>query len=228
MDVERSPSSHDTDATRGVADSDLVTRLAAENVKLRQELEELRLIFKNTMEHGTFIENELEERVRETTLLSLTDPLTGIHNRLKFNESLNGEIQRRTVKGGAMPGLIMFDIDNFKAVNDTWGHHVGDVVLIELIKLVNRLVRKGDILARWGGEEFVLLTADLDLRGIQRIADRIRAEIEGHSFTKVGRLTCSFGVTQMRLSDSSEEIFRRVDDALYRAKQAGRNRVVGM
>jgi diguanylate cyclase (GGDEF)-like protein len=226
-DDSKQPKKPRADARGPATDSQQIDELRAENEKLRRQLDELRLTYQYTMEHGTFIENELEERVRETTLLSLTDPLTGIYNRLKFNQSLNGELQRRAAEGN-MPCLIMFDIDHFKVVNDTYGHHVGDTILVELIKLVNHLIRKGDVLARWGGEEFVLLTTDMDLKGNKAIAERIRAEIQSFRFPKVGTITCSFGVAQMLATDSAEEIFRRVDRALYMAKESGRNCVVAL
>jgi diguanylate cyclase (GGDEF)-like protein len=206
-----------------------VQELEEENARLRQELEELKLIYTNTMEHGTLIENDLDERIRRTTVLSLTDPLTGIYNRLKLNESLSREMERRHERRHerrSVPCLIMFDIDHFKSVNDNYGHQVGDSILIELISLVGKLIRKSDVIARWGGEEFIILISNMDLEGTTRLADRIRRKISGHAFKKVGHVTCSFGVTRLQSGDSPEELLRRVDVAMYKAKQSGRNQVI--
>jgi two-component system, cell cycle response regulator len=206
-----------------------IQELEEENTRLRQELEELRLIYTNTMEHGTLIENDLDERIRRTTILSLTDPLTGIYNRLKLHESINREVERRQERRHEqrnIPCLIMFDIDHFKRVNDSFGHQVGDSVLIELISLVGKLIRKSDTIARWGGEEFIILTTNMDLEGSTRLAERIRRKVDGHAFKKVGHVTCSFGVTRLQGGDSPEELLKRVDMAMYRAKQSGRNQVI--
>ncbi len=199
-----------------------VRELEAENARLREQLEEMKLIHQNTMEHGTFIENELDDQIRKTTILSLTDPLTGIYNRLKLHQSLNHEMERRKAPETA-PSVIMFDIDHFKDVNDSYGHHVGDTILIDLIRLVTSLIRKSDVFARWGGEEFIILTTDMGLQGNGVLAERIRRDVERHSFPMVGSLTCSFGVTQMSTTDSPDDLLRRVDKAMYMAKQSGRN-----
>ncbi len=202
-----------------------IRELQKENARLQQELDELKLIFQNTMEHGTFIENELDEQIRKATILSLTDPLTGIYNRLKLHQSLSQEINRRTDQN-VIPCLIMFDIDGFKQVNDRFGHHTGDAVLIELISLVAAMIRKCDIFARWGGEEFIILALHRELDGCRLLAERIRREIEKHRFPRVGRLTCSFGVTQMSADDTTDDILQRVDRAMYMAKYSGRNCVM--
>ena len=202
----------------------VIRKLQGENARLQQELNELKLIYENTMEHGTFIENELDEQIRKTTILSLTDPLTGIYNRLKLHQSLNQEIDRRRQHEN-IPCLIMFDIDHFKLVNDGYGHHTGDTVLIELICLVGALIRKTDIFARWGGEEFIVLALNRELEGCRLLAERIRREVELHVFPKVSRLTCSFGVAQMLADDTADDLLSRVDKAMYKSKEEGRNRV---
>jgi diguanylate cyclase (GGDEF)-like protein len=197
--------------------------LEAEVVRLKQELEDLRLVYQSTVDHGTIIENELDQRVRIVTVQATTDPLTGIFNRLKFHDALNKSLDRRSAPKAAY-SLIMFDIDRFKEVNDQHGHHVGDDVLVELIVVVRGAVRQDDIFARWGGEEFVILTA-ADGGDACRLAERIRATVETHQFKRVGQITCSFGVTAVGPGDNVESIIQRADTALYRAKWAGRNRV---
>ncbi len=200
-----------------------VQRLEAEIARLRQEIDELRLVYQNTVEHGTLIENELDRRVRVATVQATTDPLTGIFNRLKFHDTLNRNLERRSSPPAAT-SLIMFDIDRFKQVNDQYGHRAGDDVLVELIMVVRGAIRQDDIFARWGGEEFVILTA-ADGDDTQRLAERIRATVEEHPFKRVGRITCSFGVTGIGPGDNVESVTQRADTALYRAKWAGRNAV---
>lgn len=197
--------------------------LEAEVARLKLELEDLRLVYQSTVDHGTMIENELDQKVRVVTVQATTDPLTGIFNRLKFHDALNRSLDRRSAPPSAY-SLIMFDIDRFKEVNDQHGHHVGDDVLVELIVVVRGAIRQDDIFARWGGEEFVILTA-ADGGDACRLAERIRATVEGHQFKRVGRITCSFGVTVVGSGDNVESITQRADSALYRAKWAGRNRV---
>lgn len=121
--------------------------------------------------------------------------------------------------------LIFFDIDHFKRINDTYGHEAGDSVLQELSNIVSSMIRQTDIFARFGGEEFVILVHNNDIRTGRELADKIRSQIERHSFLQWGTVTCSFGVTQFHPDDTAERIIKRADDAMYAAKQAGRNRV---
>lgn len=165
---------------------------------------------------------EMEDQLK---LLSQTDQLTQIYNRVKFHDSLVQEISRARRYQTELT-LIMFDIDHFKRVNDTYGHDVGDDVLVGLSKLVKTCIRDTDIFARWGGEEFMLLLPHTSLNNASQLAERIRAVIEKHDFPTVGTVTSSFGVTQFIESDTEETFTKRVDRALYKAKQKGRNRVI--
>jgi diguanylate cyclase (GGDEF)-like protein len=152
-----------------------------------------------------------------------TDPLTGISNRLKFTEMLEAEIQRSTRY--ALPlSLIMFDIDYFKKVNDSHGHHVGDRVLREIVALVRDNIRVNDLLARWGGEEFMIMATNTTLENARLFAEGLRLLIAQHSFHEVGSVTCSFGVARL-IDDSQDQFIQRVDRAMYDAKARGRNRV---
>lgn len=156
--------------------------------------------------------------------LASTDALTGAYNRRRFNEALQTEIAR--AKRYASPlTLILFDIDHFKQVNDTFGHLVGDQVLLKLALLVSGNIRDTDIFARWGGEEFVILATNCDINGIQIFAEKLRKLIEVYPFYKVGNVTCSFGVAEYRAGDEAESFIKRADMGLYSAKGAGRNRV---
>jgi len=153
-----------------------------------------------------------------------TDTLTGISNRLKFSDTLSAEI-RRSRRYDLPLSLIMFDIDHFKRINDTYGHHTGDSVLKELAGLVQQNVRLHDLFARWGGEEFMIMVTSSPLEKARLFAEKLRFMMEEHSFSGAGRVTCSFGVVQFVCDETDDRFTRRVDDALYRAKAQGGNRV---
>ncbi len=120
--------------------------------------------------------------------------------------------------------LIMLDIDYFKQVNDKYGHTVGDEVLVEYTKLIGSLLREGDTFSRIGGEEFIIILPYAKIEEAQKIAEKLRVKIE--SFKKVLPITMSFGVVEYIMGEDIELIFKRVDDALYKAKDSGRNIVV--
>lgn len=168
-----------------------------------------------------------EELKRVNAILenqATTDSLTGICNRRKFLELLQMKIQE--ARRYAMPlALIFFDIDHFKSVNDTYGHEAGDHVLQELSSIVTGMVRQTDFFARFGGEEFVVLVHKNDVRTGRELAEKIRLKVEQHNFPLIGTVTCSFGVAQFYPDDTAETFIKRADDAMYSAKQAGRNRV---
>ena len=165
---------------------------------------------------------EKEEEIRR---ISITDALTGIYNRMKFDQELKQEIAR-TVRYHSPLSLIMFDIDHFKQVNDTYGHHRGDEVLKEVVLLVQKEIRKTDIFARWGGEEFVLLCPHTEKSDAVALSERIRGRAESHVFHEAGRITLSFGVGSfIEGQDDSMTFLPRIDAALYKAKRRGRNRV---
>ena len=167
---------------------------------------------------------ELVDGTERLKRLSATDILTQIYNRMAFNDFLDAELQRtQRYKTGI--SLIMFDIDHFKVVNDTYGHLAGDEALKALVKVVQLSIRKVDILARWGGEEFMILAPEATLEAAQELAERLRKAIEIHDFSLTEKITVSLGVTTYRDQDSADSIIKRVDNALYRAKDKGRNRV---
>ncbi|MCP4215202.1 MAG: diguanylate cyclase [bacterium] len=168
---------------------------------------------------------KMKEMEEELKLLSQTDQLTQIFNRVKFHDSLTREVTRNR-RYEADLSLIMFDIDHFKRVNDTYGHDVGDEVLITISEAVKSCIRETDIFARWGGEEFMLLLPHTSIKNAAKLAERIRKAIEETNFKTVGKVTSSFGVTQFVNSDNEEIFTKRVDMALYKAKSKGRNRVV--
>lgn len=162
--------------------------------------------------------------VNEIIFLSKTDHLTGVFNRKKFVDELRREIER-TVRYGQKLSIVMFDIDRFKDVNDNYGHQVGDYVLKEIARVTERNIRKIDIFARYGGEEFIILMPSTDIEGARNLAEKLRMKIEAHKFGHLGRITCSFGVSEYALNEDEENFIRRADVALYAAKNRGRNRV---
>lgn len=170
------------------------------------------------------MEAELEMLNEFLVRQATTDPLTGIANRLKFADALNMEIQRAG-RFNTELSLIMFDVDYFKDINDTYGHHAGDEVLRQLTGLVSGRIRTSDLFARWGGEEFMILITNTSVDKARLFAEKLRLMIDGREFPVVGHVTCSFGVAQMEADDNDDLLTRRVDDALYRAKAGGRNRV---
>lgn len=163
----------------------------------------------------------LEEKLKE---LAATDKLTNIPNRLRFDEVLDYSIDRAK-RYKVNLSVILFDIDDFKKVNDLYGHLCGDDVLKIIAKLGHDGIRKSDFIARWGGEEFIILQSDIPADETQVLAERLRYSIASYNFTSVGKVTASFGITNFREDETSDSFLKRVDEALYLAKEKGKNRV---
>jgi diguanylate cyclase (GGDEF)-like protein len=167
---------------------------------------------------------KLQDLAQSLGVKASTDPLTGLHNRLKLGSTLSDEILR--VDRYKTPlSLVLFDIDNFKKINDTYGHPVGDQVLIQLSQFVPNLIRSTDLLARWGGEEFLILAPGSDGPMAFQAAEKLREAIGSLTFHQVRLVTCSFGVAQYAPGESAADLIARADAALYRAKTNGRNQV---
>jgi diguanylate cyclase (GGDEF)-like protein len=156
--------------------------------------------------------------------LATTDTLTGIGNRRLLEEIFQAH-QSLGEHYDVNLFLLMFDIDNFKSINDTFGHVVGDSVLKELTELVCKSVRKSDVCIRWGGEEFVVLLQYPNPMSVMKIAENIRSKIDKYSFKTIVHVTCSFGLTSICSSESLDNVIERADKALYRAKADGKNTV---
>lgn len=159
----------------------------------------------------------LENRLRH-------DHLTGAHSREFVEENIHHFIERAE-KHYRRLGVIIFDVDRFKSVNDTYGHHVGDEVLITLVAAIKRHIRRDDILVRWGGEEFLLFCETQSLGSLEQMAEHVRERVEQHPFETVGQITCSFGIALHDVSGSIYQTIKQADGALYKAKETGRNRV---
>lgn len=167
---------------------------------------------------------EQMEKEAQLERLATTDMLTGLVNRSQFDVILKSELNRQHRYARPL-SLIMLDIDYFKDINDNYGHDVGDQVLIELAHLLKRNLRKADCCARWGGEEFMLLAPETSLEQAVRLAEKIRGAIKQTAFPLQNRVTASFGVVEVNSQESVKSVMKRADNALYQAKEKGRNRV---
>lgn len=157
-------------------------------------------------------------------IYALYDPLTNIYNRRYFYDAINREILNADRKNTSFC-LIMFDIDHFKKVNDIYGHSKGDDVLKEVVSIAQSTIRKTDILARLGGEEFSILLPDSTLEQAVALAERVRENTGEHSFGQVGKVTVSLGVALYESGNTLDDIIKKADTAMYKAKSQGRNRV---
>jgi diguanylate cyclase (GGDEF)-like protein len=163
---------------------------------------------------------------RELQRVSITDSLTGIYNRAKFNEELKYWIDYCSKYENPL-SLVMIDIDNFKRVNDDFGHLIGDSVIQNIASIIKKAIRNTDIFARWGGEEFVILLPNTDIQQAMEMADRMRICIQENKYDKAENITCSFGLAALRKNEKAESLLQRVDKLLYEAKNFGKNAVVG-
>ena len=161
---------------------------------------------------------------QEMENLASTDKLTGIYNRHKFEELFSLEAER-TRRFASPLSLILLDIDHFKSVNDTYGHDVGDDVLKHLTSTIKSNIRQIDIFARWGGEEFLILSPGTNLTEVKIFAEKLRLAIEKTSFPRVNNITASIGLSEFEVNDTFSDLFKRADKALYFAKNNGRNQV---
>lgn len=157
--------------------------------------------------------------------LYITDSLTKLYNRAHFDETINMIVKHQR-KADSNFVLVLADIDYFKSINDTYGHQVGDEVLVSVAKTIKSSLRDNDLVARWGGEEFVIMLKNITIDEAEIIVEKIRANIEKSIIKKDIKVTASFGLTKYIAGEDSKEIFKRADDALYEAKNSGRNRVV--
>lgn len=162
-----------------------------------------------------------ELRAEKMEKMANIDGLLGIGNRRMLQHQLNTLVTENTPFS-----LLLIDIDRFKAINDTYGHLVGDDVLREMTQNIQSSLRQQDSIGRWGGEEFLVIANNSELKSAEILAQRIRAGVAQHQFSDIGRVTVSIGVTQFEPNTSVSHTFSIVDKALYEAKHAGRNRVV--
>jgi diguanylate cyclase (GGDEF)-like protein len=162
--------------------------------------------------------------IRDKEKLAATDLLTGIMNRRSFLEEAAREITRAQ-RYASHFALIFIDIDHFKQINDADGHAAGDQVLARFVQVLKKYLREADQLARWGGEEFVILAPETGLEQGEQLAEKLRIEVAATTFHGERTITCSMGVVEWRTGESFDALCQRADKALYRAKENGRNRV---
>ncbi len=168
----------------------------------------------------------LEARASKYEEMAQLDPLTRLPNRSSFETKMFDEFTRIERYGSEAFSLIFFDIDYFKSINDSYGHLVGDQVLKSISTQCKELLRSNDMIARWGGEEFVIILPLVDATGAVQTAEKMRIFIAEYIFEQVGHISCSFGVSQYQKGDSPNSLLHRTDTAMYQAKSSGRNCVV--
>ena len=164
-------------------------------------------------------------RFLKSEKISKIDALTSIYNRLGINKKLEKEFERNK-RYNIECSLIFFDIDHFKQINDTYGHQIGDHILTNLAKLFSTFLRKTDIFGRWGGEEFIIILPNTNIKKATIVAKKLLKQIEKNNFYEIDTLTCSFGVTSISQQDNYDSAIKRVDSLMYKAKTEGRNRVI--
>ncbi len=161
---------------------------------------------------------------RELRRLSITDQLTQVFNRVKLDETFDFEIQKN-LRYNRPLSILMIDIDFFKKVNDEHGHQTGDVVLRTIAAILKKCSRNTDTIGRWGGEEFIIICPETDMNGCVQLSENIRNTIKATPFEKAGHKTVSIGVTEFKKNDTAASMIARADEALYNAKNNGRDRV---
>jgi diguanylate cyclase len=203
----------------------MVKFLVAENEKMQRDAAEL----KDNLEHSRSQIEKLRWNLAEAQELGMRDPLTSLNNRRCFDINLAREIADAHTHKSEMC-LVMGDIDNFKAINDTFGHQIGDEILKMFAKLLTQNVKGRDTVARFGGEEFAIILPETGLADAAHLTENIRVQLEEkhlalNSGEPIGKITASFGVAQLGEADDSDALVQRADARLYDAKCAGRNRV---
>ncbi|BDZ73982.1 hypothetical protein GCM10025856_17010 [Methylophaga marina] len=191
--------------------------------------EQLLLAKKELLEANQLLEQRVEARTKELEELARTDALTGVLNRGGLMSCLTDEIDRATRYKRPL-SLLMVDLDHFKYVNDQYGHQQGDVVLTEAVQIISNVSRHSDHLGRYGGEEFLLILPETDMNEAKSLAERIRLDVEQHSFCQQDghdiSLTCSIGLTEYQPGQTQSSLLQTADRMLYSAKDTGRNRVI--
>lgn len=169
--------------------------------------------------------NLVKVTTQELEHLSTHDTLTSIHNRMEYVKRIGLKIKNAQRYNESF-GLVLMDIDNFKLINDNYGHAVGDEVLKKVASVFMENLREDDFVARWGGEEFIMIINHANISGLEKLIKKLQKKIEKAIFSPVSRLTLSFGLTIYMNGDDESSLFKRVDNAMYVAKENGRNTYV--
>lgn len=206
-------------------DGDIVEFIAIRNdvTDFEQAKEQLSNLNK-AMKHKV---DELYSMAQTLEQQASIDVLTGVFNRMKFEEFFEFELQKAKMQRTQL-SIILLDIDDFKNVNDTFGHDIGDEILKSITKILSSNVRATDTVCRWGGEEFVIILPATHLEKAKHVGNNLRKLINEHPFSVVPKnISCSFGVATLKDDDNKDSLFKRVDMTLYRAKNSGKNIVIG-
>lgn len=179
-------------------------------------------LMKNYQKELTEINNLLEKKSKKYEKIAGTDPLTGLYNRYKFTELFISEFKTMIQRANSM-SILFIDIDYFKKINDSYGHNSGDHVLVDVANILLRELRAVDILSRWGGEEFIALLPTANASQAKKIAINMKDKISEKPLSDGIKTTISIGVSEVQNSDTLESVVKRADEALYKAKQDGRN-----
>lgn len=167
----------------------------------------------------------ISDQQKNLSIVAATDALTGLLNRTRLDVALEQAIRQASRSNSAM-SLVAIDIDHFKSINDTFGHHTGDEVLKDIGNLLHERLRGSDTVFRLGGEEFLALLFDTGVDSACQVAEMLRNTIEAHQFPRRCRITASIGVATLAPNETAEDWMRRADRHLYEAKDMGRNRVI--
>ena len=204
----------------------VVKFLLAENAKMQHEAGEL----KKSLEQSKSQIDNLRSHLAEAKEIGMRDPLTSLSNRRRFDDSLAKELADARGRGTSL-SLVLADIDNFKKVNDLFGHRIGDEIIKMFARVLSDNVRSRDTVARYGGEEFALILPETQVENALEITERMRSQLESmqlavnQSGRQIGTITASFGIAELAADDDADTLVQRADAKLYQAKCAGRNRV---
>jgi len=207
--------------------ADIDVKLVNKTQKIADIADSYGALENKLQEYKSEVDN-LKSEMKRYQLESITDHLTEVYNRKYLDLKLKEEIERHT-RIKTPFSIILTDIDDFKKVNDTYGHLVGDQVLVHISKTLQKLIRKSDFVFRYGGEEFIVLLINSDSKSASEIAEQIRKSIESTNFSvgeKSFNVTSSFGVAEYAEGENDQEFLNRADKHMYNAKNSGKNKVV--
>ena len=173
----------------------------------------------------------MKEALKDYEKKASEDTLTGIYNHGRIETEMTNAIDNKAKKKkdgqDINVSFMILDIDHFKKVNDTYGHHTGDTTLVHFVETVKRIIKDYPaVIGRWGGEEFVVVMNGMNLEQSQELAEKVRSGVEVEPFGKVGNITCSIGLAEVKDGEEFKKAFQRMDEAVYVAKKRGRNNVV--
>jgi diguanylate cyclase (GGDEF)-like protein len=167
----------------------------------------------------------LQSKAMQLEQLATVDKLTSLYNRVKFEQKLKEEMSRVQRYKSEPFSIVLSDVDNFKQINDTYGHITGDIVLQRIAGVVKTTIRTTDLACRWGGEEFVIIYPHTNVSQALEASEKIRKLINKLKFDAIKNVSCSFGIAQFEADDTMQSLLARADQAMYQAKKGGKNRV---